>query len=189
MILDCGPDHDRRQVDITIPTDRPAVGIFISGGLDSALLYHLLTKYTQQTIVPLVLEKTSKTKYFAQSVVSYITPGQTVNIIKADTVASAIPKVRRQFDYLYLGLIQERKEFLIDWVSSAATDNHFRKSPLQHVDKSHIVDLVVRENQQNLFLLTHTCAVQDIGRCGTCNRCRERAWGFEQLALQDPGVL
>ena len=189
MLLDCGPVHDRRQVNITIPTGRPAVGIFISGGLDSALLYYLLTRYTQQTIVPLVMQKTANTKYFAQSVVNYITPGQRIRFIDADTIAHAISKVRRQFDYLYLGLIEERAEFLVDWEPSAVVDNHFRKSPLQHVNKSHIIDLVVQEKQQNLFFLTHTCAVQDIGRCDACNRCRERAWGFEQLALQDPGVL
>lgn len=189
MKIDCGPAHDRRTVNITIPTDHSAVGIFVSGGLDSAILYHLLNKYTGHTIVPIVIEKTHASRYFAQSVVNYLTPGRAVHMAQATTVQDAIGEVRSKFDYLYLGLIEERAEFLIGWTPSNRPDNHFRKSPLLYVNKSHVIDLVVQEQQQNLFFLSHSCATQDIGRCGTCNRCRERAWGFEQLALQDPGVL
>lgn len=189
MQLDCGPAHDRRLVNITIPTDRTAVGIFLSGGLDSAILYHLLTKYTGSTVVPIVIEKTPASRYFAQAVVNCLTPGRVAIIVRSKTVQGAILEVRSQFDYLYLGLIEERAEFLIGWTPSNVPDNYFRKSPLLHVNKSHIIDLVVQEKQEILFHLTHSCATQHIGRCMTCNRCRERAWGFEQLVLTDPGVL
>jgi len=57
------------------------------------------------------------------------------------------------------------------------------------LNKSHIIDLVIKFNQQSLFHITHSCSSQELGRCNVCNGCNERQWGFDQLGQTDPGTI
>ena len=44
-IVECGPDSDKRTLKIYLDPFRRRVGILISGGMDSALLYYLLIQF------------------------------------------------------------------------------------------------------------------------------------------------
>lgn len=94
-----------------------------------------------------------------------------------------------RYDRAYVGLIKELSEFLVNWQSTAYPDNAFFKAPFSNLTKIDVIKLIIDQHQEQLFHITHSCAVQSIGRCNTCNRCRERKWAFDSLALTDPGVL
>ena len=50
------------------------------------------------------------------------------------------------------------------------------------------IDLIFQFKQEKLFELSHTCNMPGL-RCGGCNGCNERRWGFEQMSYKDPGIL
>jgi 7-cyano-7-deazaguanine synthase in queuosine biosynthesis len=183
---------------ITLPNKPKTIGVFVSGGLDSAILYHMVLKANvgqQHTVVPLTLIKNSTSLQFAQTVLNYIhssfgLPLATPVILDGTQVKPAIDQAYNLgYDRVYVGLIKEMPEFLIGWESSAHPENEFFKTPLKDLTKDNIVRLIKEQQQDTLFYITHSCAVQEVGRCETCNRCRERKWAFNTLASIDPGVL
>ena len=176
---------------INVPTGR--VGIFISGGLDSALLYHLILKENKD-VVPLLVFKNNEQYNRARDVIQYLQDLHQVNcepilLINKDIRVAIKEAIGTGFDLVYLGVIKELEEFLVGWKPNNFSDTQWAKGPLKDLDKSQVVDLIVKNNVAHLFSITHSCASLPIGRCNQCNRCRERAWGFKQLGLTDPGTL
>lgn len=207
MILTCGPEHDRRTLTIELPTEeRLKIAVMISGGIDSAILYYLLLQENKNLgnlheIIPVSINRTEGSKYFSKLVVAQLQmffelPLEPAIIVgdptleEKDQVRSGVMDVwRLKFNRCYVGVIEQQPEHMIGWINPAVKENHRLKFPLAALNKTHIIDLVVQLNQSPLFNITHTCNVHEIGRCGDCNGCRERRWGFEQLGLTDPGMI
>lgn len=177
---------------IFLPNKPIKVGVFVSGGLDSALLYYLLNQVAVpglHTIVPLVIEKTEHTIPLVTGIQEYFKDQRSLTIVDG-TVQSAVLKCHADgYNRVYVGTIKELPEFLIGWQSTTYPETRFFHTPFKNIDKSQIVQLIIKEKQEKLFELTHSCANQPIGRCNECNRCRERKWAFDKLDLLDPGVL
>jgi 7-cyano-7-deazaguanine synthase in queuosine biosynthesis len=111
-------------------------------------------------------------------------------LLKSLNVKSAINEaIILGFKKIYVGVIKELDEFLIGWESNNFKNTKWVEGPLEPLDKSQIINLIIKNNLEHLFFITHSCAVKEIGRCYTCNRCRERHWGFAQLGLTDPGTM
>jgi 7-cyano-7-deazaguanine synthase in queuosine biosynthesis len=168
-------------------------GIFISGGLDSALLYYLLAK-ENKNIVPLLLVKNPEQQKYANIVISHIQALYQINVepveMRSTDIKAAIKEaVFLGFHPVYLGVTKELDEFLVGWEPNNFVDTKWVLGPFKDLDKSQVVSLAVQNNAEHLFLITHSCASQSQGRCTICNRCRERAWAFSQLGLTDPGQL
>lgn len=176
---------------IDVPTGR--IGIFISGGLDSAVLYHLLLQENKE-VIPLLVHKNPYQQQFALGVIEYL---QDLHNIKAEPVLLKSRNIKlaiqeaflNQFKVVYLGVIKELTQFLVDWSPNNFKETKWVRGPLIDLDKTDIVKLAIENNLQHLFYITHSCAVQETGRCLTCNRCRERAWAFNQLGLTNDGTL
>lgn len=169
------------------------VGVFVSGGLDSALLYHLLLK-EHDNVVPLLVFRNSDQQQYALNVIKHTQSKFGSNIcpifLKSTDVKSGIAEsLRLGFKLVYVGVTRELDEFLVGWESNNFRNTQWCQGPFSELDKSQVVDLVRENNLEELFLITHTCAAQSQGRCLTCNRCRERAWAFSRLGLTDPGTL
>ena len=168
-------------------------GIFISGGLDSALLYYLLLK-ENPNIVPLLCIKNAEQQQHALNVITHV---QSLYGIKVEPLEMRSTEVRTAlkeavflgFHPVYVGVTKELEEFLVDWEPNNFRDTKWVVGPFKDLDKSQIVDLVIKHQAEHLFLITHSCASQTQGRCNVCNRCRERAWAFSQLGLTDPGTM
>jgi hypothetical protein len=90
-------------------------------------------------------------------------------------------------DKIYAGLIEQLPQHMIGWTPIPYKETDKFKVPFCHLNKSHIIDLVVKFKQECLFHITHSCVHDKVGRCGNCNGCNEKSWGFEQLGLTDPG--
>jgi diphthamide synthase (EF-2-diphthine--ammonia ligase) len=206
MILICGPKTDQRTLKLELPTDPLKIAIFISGGIDSALLYYLLLEENSRmgnihNIVPVTVLRKEGSKYFAKPVVahvrsmfglSYVDPIVVGNntLPEEQQVKSGVHEVfKLKFDRAYTGLIEQLPQHMIGWQPIPYSETVEFKAPLSKLNKSHIIDLCAQLNLENLFYITHSCSAQEIGRCNNCNGCNERSWAFEQLNLTDPGKI
>ena len=168
-------------------------GVFVSGGLDSAILYHILLK-DDPTVVPLLVYKNDNQQQYATNVINYLQGFHNVHVdpvkLKSTDVKRAVAEaVFSGFRKVYVGITKELEEFLVGWEPNRFTSSDLVTGPFVDMDKSQVIDLVIKNGMEQLFFITHSCAEQDVGRCGHCNRCRERAWGFSQLGLTDPGNI
>lgn len=176
---------------INVPAGR--VGIFVSGGLDSAILYHLILKENKD-VVPLLILKNNEQYNRAWAVVQYLQQLHNAHcepiLLRNKEIRAAIREaIGYGFNLMYLGVIKELEEFLVGWEPNNFADTDWVVGPFKDMDKSQIIQLVIDNNVEQLFSISHSCAELPIGRCNHCNRCRERAWGFSQLGLTDPGVM
>ncbi len=205
MILECGPKDNLLTVEVTLSTTPETIGVLISGGLDSAAVYFLLEQENQRLgniheIIPFTVSRKEGSRYFARPVIEQVQrffgvplvpplevgdntlyePQQVFSGAK-DVINSGCSKV-------YLGMIVQMPEFTLGWPIYRLVETPTYKMPLLHVTKAHVVDILNKSGQQALFHLTHSCdSGTGLGRCGQCNGCRERQWGFDQMGLEDPG--
>lgn len=207
MKITCGPDEDQRTINLLLPSTRSLkIAAFISGGIDSAILYYMLLAVNQELgnlhqIMPFTVLRSEGSQYFSGPVVAHIhdyfgIPPVAPRAVGDPTlrddqqVKSGLQDVWRMgYDRAYTGLIQQLPQHMIDWTPIPYQQSNRFKAPLHHLNKSHVIDLVNQLGQSGLFYITHTCTVHQVGRCGSCNGCRERQWGFDQLGLTDPGVI
>jgi hypothetical protein len=203
MNILCGPDHDLRMVKIDLFFKKERLGVFVSGGLDSAILYFLLLKENKELgnlhdIIPYTLFRKEGSSYAAAPLIEHIHRSLNIPLVRArrvgDTtlpepqqVGSGIMEARTHgIDKIYAGLIQQLPQHMVNWEPIKYKETEIFKTPFSHLNKSHIVDLIRKFSQEYLYYITHSC-VNDVGRCNICNGCNERSWGFDQLSIIDPG--
>lgn len=206
MQFTCGPESDKRSAIITLPDEPKKIGVLVSGGLDSAILYYLILAENEQLgniheIVPLTVLRKEGSKNFAKLVVAHVN-----DYFKKDYVdpiivgdpslpeeeqvkSGVLDAVRLKIYRVYCGIIEQLPQHMVDWYPIPYKESKLFKAPLAHLNKSHIVDLIVQLNQTALFHITHSCSAHEISRCRNCNGCNERQWAFEQLGLIDPGTI
>ena len=206
MKITCGSGSNTRTVTIDLPPTPSKIAMFVSGGLDSAILYYLLLKANAEVnnlhwIHPFVIARTEGSKYFTRPVIAHVHSQFNIPyeepILVGDPSLPGHMQVRSGgqsailmgYAQLYGGLISQQPEHKIDEEPADVVEDDIVKLPFAGIDKSHVVDLIVQYKQEALFYLTHSCSIMEIGRCYTCNGCRERTWGFDQLGLADPGTI
>jgi 7-cyano-7-deazaguanine synthase in queuosine biosynthesis len=208
MNIICGPECDQRTVIIKLPKNKSRIGVLVSGGIDSAILYYLLLLENKQNgnlhdIKPISIMRKEGSKYFSSLVVGHVNqefqiPYSDPLIVGDNTlpeeeqVKSGVNQALAQgFDIIYAGVIEQLPQHMINWQPIPSKETLKFKTPLQNINKSHIIDIVVKFKQNPLFYITHSCSGEQtqIGRCNGCNGCNERRWGFEQLNLLDPGTI
>jgi len=207
MYIECGPNQDRRVLTINLPgTNQPRVGVFVSGGIDSALLYYLLMKLNAESnthkIIPFTLLRKEGSKHYAKPIINYINqlfgkPEQELTVVgnvqlaEDQQVKSGVQSVLHNgnlADIAYVGVIQTLDIHMVGWQPILTKEGPKFKTPFMNLNKSHIIDLVLQFKQEYLFEISHSC-IYDIGRCGNCNGCNERSWGFSQLNKIDHGSV
>jgi hypothetical protein len=208
MNIQCGPDKDLRNISITLPKKKSKIAVLVSGGLDSAILYYLLLLENKlrsniHVIVPISVIRKEGSKYFSSLVVGHINPQFQLpfndpQIVGDNTlpeeqqVKSAVDEALSVgFDFVYAGVIEQLPQHMVNWKPIPSKETVRFKTPFQFINKSHIIDIIVKCKQESLFYITHSCSGEQsqVGRCNGCNGCNERTWGFEQLGLTDPGTI
>lgn len=206
MIITCGPENSKRTITLSLPEQKSKIGVFVSGGLDSAILYYLIQLENKNTgsiheIVPLSIMRKEGSKYFSNLVVAHVHGQLGLPIVdhtiigdntlfEYEQVGSGVRQAFAQgFDQVYLGIIYQLEIHMEGWspIPYKVTDK--LRAPFRKLTKSHIVDLVRSYKQEALYYITHSCSIHEVGRCNTCNGCKERAWGFEQLNIADPSII
>lgn len=203
-IHECGPVNDKRSLNLYLHPLRKRTGVLVSGGLDSALLYYLLVKLNIEQglthkITPYTILRKDGSYQFAQSIIDHVhelfeLPTILTTIVGDTTlsetmqVESGCRDVLEKSNIVYLGIIEELAIHTIGWRDPIKwKDTEDRKYPFKDLNKSHIVDLIFQFKQERLFELTHSCNMPS--KCGSCNGCNERQWGFDQLGKLDPGRI
>jgi hypothetical protein len=208
IIFVCGPTSDQRILKIDLPSKKYRIGVLISGGIDSALLYYLLLLENQKKnnlheIVPLTMMRKEGSKYFSNLVVGYINTLFQIPYIdpiilgnntlpEEEQVKSAVEQATSSgFDLVYAGVIEQLPQHMIDWQPIKSKETKRFKTPLAGLNKSHIIELVGQLKLNYLFYITHSCSdpTYQIGRCSKCNGCNERSWAFDQLGFVDLGQI
>lgn len=206
MQFDCGPANDIRTLSFDLPATRSSIAVCVSGGIDSAILYYLLMLENQRTgnlhnIIPITVLRKEGSKNFARLVVAHVLasfgkPYKDPMILGDNTlpedqqVKSALQAAKwAGFKQAYVGIIDQLPEHTVGWEVIRAPEGSFYRTPMGNLQKHHVIDLVTKLNQHALFYITHACSQTEIARCNMCNGCREREWGFKQLALPDPSML
>jgi hypothetical protein len=204
MNIICGPINDQRTVTIELSPKKETLGVFVSGGIDSAILYYLLLKENialnnLHDIIPFTIFRKEGSSYAAAPVIEHVhfslgLPLKSALKVGDNTlpehqqVGSGMQEAYKAgISRVYGGLIQQLPQHLIGWDAVKFRESEKFKAPFQHLNKSHIIDLVRKFDQECLYHITHSCCY-DVGRCNVCNGCNERAWGFEQLGIIDPGT-
>jgi 7-cyano-7-deazaguanine synthase in queuosine biosynthesis len=207
MNITCGPDADRRTIRIKLPTDPSRIGVLVSGGIDSAILYYIIIMANKiigniHSIQPLTVIRKEGSRHFANLVVAHVHTSHGIPVVESqiigdntlpeeEQVKSAVVEATTKlgFDQVYAGVIEQLPQFMVNWQPIPSKETRRFKTPLANIDKSHVIDLCVKFKQESLFYITHSCSVQELGRCNDCNGCNERSWGFEQTGIIDKGTL
>lgn len=204
LILECGPLDDRRTLNIELNFLRRRIGVMVSGGLDSALLYYLIQSLVDDryTVTPFIIDRPNDgSSIYAQPVIDYVNSvlnkppqvGTILHISENDSELQVGAGVRELANHNvninYIGLIETLPIHCIGVPGPYKPINSEKFIfPFKDLNKSHIVDLVCKVNQQELFSITHSCVYKK-DRCNICNRCNERYWAFTKLGLVDPGTV
>ena len=201
MLIHCGSLYNRKTLELNLPSVQ-RIGVFVSGGIDSTLLYYLLLKEHQLSksssiIYPIIiLRKADHAHYEIIRKINKIFNYQIKTLRFGNTtlaenkqVESAVQQAFTLPPYIqaaFIGLIEVQPEHAIDIQVPATPQHNQIFAPLQHLNKSHIVDLYYKFGISELLNHTHSCDIPGPLPCGICNGCRERHWGFEQLGKSDP---
>jgi len=204
MIIECGPAHDLRVMALELPKSLK-IGVLTSGGVDSTLLYYLALylKYKNNTahqIHPIVILRKEGSRYFARPIVQKINAiwkhgsgdmrlGNTT-LPEHQQVKSAVEQAFNihKFYHVYVGLISNRPEHTVGIDIISVPDVPEVLVPFKHLEKSHVIDMYYKLNIQDLLKYTYSCDQHEQVPCGSCNGCRERAWGFAELEKLDPAL-
>jgi len=193
-------------MNIELPKEPSRIGVLVSGGLDSAILYYLIAKQNKElgsphVVQPFTVMRKEGSRYFARLVITHVhtvlnLPYVDLFMVGNNTLpeeqqvrSGVIHSQALGYKPVYSGLIIQLPQHMINWQPIPYTETENFKAPLKNLDKKQIVDLVVEQKQEALFYITHSCSVLEIGRCNECNGCNERSWAFEQLNLTDPGTI
>ena len=204
MRFECGPEWDTRIINIE---PKGKIGILMSGGIDSWVLYNLL-KLTPNcppiSIFIIMASGDGGEGFDTPARISLLTDRD--DIIEIDkfiectkndspnfkpwgeVIKMSIVYILEKYglDELYNGSnmnppIEHFPEFNTDKMSNRPWNvREFEiKCPLLHLYKYHIIDLA---NKYNLDLSnTHSCGGDPLGHCGKCWQCLEKQWGYKQL--------
>jgi len=206
MKIECGPSDDIRELIFDLPKGNKRLAVFVSGGIDSAILYYMLMKMNSEqnnphTIMPLTMLRTEGSRLYAKPVINYINslfglPPQDLITIGDNTlpedqqIRSGVLRVFKYSiaDIVYIGVIETLDIHMIGWQPIPARETDILKTPFKNLNKSHIIDLAYLLGQEKLIELSHSC-IHELGRCNNCNGCNERSWAFTQILKNDIGIL
>lgn len=203
--LESDVNGDVRPVTIRLTLHR-RIGVLVSGGLDSALLYYLIRKLTltdnRFSVVPYTITRNDGSSRYAQPVIDYVHEilgieqqyATKLDIDETDSELQVAAGMRELHNtdrnLIYIGIIQTLEEHALHGVPKPYVPINSERFnyPLKDLNKAHIVQLIIQLGLEKLFTLTHSCVYDIDTPCGHCNRCNERAWAFTQLGLIDPGT-
>ena len=199
MKIICGPKWDQRIIEIS---PQGNIGILMSGGIDSWVLYNLLTKICEVTIFN--IDGAPAHPYNVYTTIERLTNRKDIIRIKEDTKSEHYNggkyinrtyqgieypeyiKENYDVDQIYGGnnrIPNEAHfpEFLNMPDGPWRFDHPYIVLPFMHLYKYHIIDIA---NQYNISITdTQSCLTlpEGEGHCGDCFNCKEIKWAKQQL--------
>jgi 7-cyano-7-deazaguanine synthase in queuosine biosynthesis len=188
------------------------VGVYVSGGLDSAALLCKILDETAGTDVKVTcftVKKRDSSIPYAARLVNKIAEHFNINLghivdIENDVVAYYLgnigqtPVISLARDNpgmkLYMGInrmpLPDIKVFAHKLSVQYHDHNPFFASPFLSLNKPEILQIFYDLGCEHIIPYTKSCTRSDsYVPCGNCYSCEERAWGFEILNKVDPGTI
>lgn len=204
MEYTCGPENDRRIINITLPENKKRIGVFVNGAISSSLLYILLLTEKHNTKSDHVIKPfTVRRPYRASDLYAIALVDRIVELFpdepktypsvigdptvdEKNLVVSGIDHALRlaRMETVYLGTREKIPEFGIDPYEYDETKEDIIY-PFLHINGSHVIDLFHQVYKEHILNFTHSCHAIKTMHCGNCNGCKERFWSFDQLGKKD----
>jgi hypothetical protein len=205
-----GPSHLQHEFNFSIPAvDK--VGIFMSGGLDSAAMLSLIITELKNTarletvpITAFTIEKPTGETLYSTRILDLFRKEFCVEINHVNNIKNSknanlksrmdryvVLKTCRNFNGLiYLSGNNmpplSIKQFTKGSLGFKYPISSSYQLPFLDLLKPQMIDILYKLKSEFVIPYTHSCSRQFVGRCDACYSCEERAWGFEQLGLSDP---
>lgn len=182
MTYICGPDWDRRVVDIE---HKKNSAIIMSGGIDSLVLYNILKDVD---IINIVRKDGFDSGPFpaGKSVIG-VKEVTTDHRFRIQRTLLHI-KEKLNYDYIYTGInLAPPTEYFSEFDTDSRPYRPWKitedwvKAPFLHLYKYHIIDLARMLNID--ISNAQSCLMQINGHCGECWQCKEKKWGYDQLSI------
>jgi len=195
---------NKQKISLEIFSDKK-YGILLSGGLDSAILLHLILKANRNIDLQcFTIPKRDGAILYANPVIDYFNKQFKINLPKTIKVGDPTAHHRQQsvtavkdifqkypVDFLFIAINKNPPELDdLDGAPKRATKSDDPKIIFPFVDllKTDILEILYDEDIEDLIELTHTCTEQTKGRCNRCWQCTERSWAFSKLGKIDTGT-
>jgi 7-cyano-7-deazaguanine synthase in queuosine biosynthesis len=181
-------------MDISVSSEK-SIGMFLSGGMDSALLLYLLAQQSNKIKI-FTIPKYDGAEHYVGPIVTWINNKLGCNLPEPILIGNpkvnhkmqvntGLIKVYNSCDVFYFAGNSYPEDILPNGPSRTERKNPKEQQPFFHLYKTDIVKMYVQYDLMELLSLTHTCTEQSIGRCNECWQCKERAWAFKECGLQD----
>lgn len=189
-----------KNVNIKMPSNQ-SIGVMISGGADSSLLYWFLLReniynHLGNKIIPFCVDRPNGSINHSARVIKYLEKHFQINLPELTIVGDATLHHSR---HIHSGLADIKNIYGIDTVYVGGTQNppagllsgeypfrsinhkRFDINPFLHCDKRHIIFLYIQFKLLELLDITHSCGSWKEGKCLDCFSCNERAWAISEV--------
>lgn len=209
MKIITGPENDKREIEISLPTDKKKIGVMLSGGADSAILLYLLALErklgeSDHELIPFTVARPDGAWNYVKPIadkvksmlgVEFADPIQvgdsTLHHSMQGRSGELEARAKYGVEHCFYGS-QQHPPVPMPGDYPARPDQIDLPGttiPFALIDKRHTLGLYEVFQAWPLIELTHSCTVQTVGRCGECYNCKERKWALAELQTEDPGTL
>ena len=192
------------------------IGMFISGGFDSALLLYLVNEINNRTfkkeknrstLTAYTVPKYDGSYDHSPNVVKWVNPNIEIKTVgdkdlpHNKQVGSGVKEVMLsgEQDQVYIAhtVVHDWMDFPGGLKVVRQENKHPKFIFMPHMDmkldKADTIrlakDLLSVDQFKQLCEITHSCTQTTGKRCGVCWHCQERAWGFKQAEMTDYGEM
>lgn len=197
-LLIFGPEWDRREVKLNMTKDE--IGIFVSGGIDSAVLLRLMLSQSRKRHFHIftidnqrdnALEHARNCISCAQDMYSQYdntvshTELPPTHPLKVDQIVLQTAVLHRAIPiYTATNHIPPVEWFELSGVAPWRPwrlDQKKIRTPFLFLYKYHILSIIEEMEWYDILEHSHTCTEDPIGHCGECWQCNELKWAKNQL--------
>ena len=176
------------------------IALLFSGGVDSTLLFYLISieinkRYPDKTLTLYIIDRYNNPCNKANKVFEKIV-NKTNLFVNLHQLS--IPSVYQQYEISVASkIISMRHSVVICGFNKYPRDETIRpnhivnikdsekvKFPFAHIEKDKIVQEFFNLGIDDILPVTHSCGLNRPIPCGTCFNCRERRWAYNLLRKQ-----
>ena len=204
--LMCGLDNNVRLLSLSIPENTDPLSTILvgfTGGLDSLFLLYLLATLNSTQTIPYIIQPitligskiASEQWQYINPIIDYINDktGQSISILiveSTDSLSVAYSDILTEYSsstLLYLGTTSLVSVLSPGYARNFPAFSTSTIQPFKNLDKSHIIDAMIKLNLEDLIDIAPRCTVtHKYGNEACLNYfCTERRWAYGILNRQD----